>query len=748
MSGILASMADSTTAAPLGPPTPANPSIGAESASSGLVRVVSPAALSASEAQDRARKRLDSAMMPAMDDLAAYVRRQFDIMRRHRDGGSGWTQRMIESMRMFNGEYDPSKLAQIEEFGGSKVYARVVSVKCRGATALLRDIYMNVGARPWGIDPTPVPTLPENQLAEVAKLVEAEAALAAQAAQAGTLDPTTGQPLQAPSEEAMVARRTQLETAALDGARKKAREEAKEAEDHLDDMLVEGGFYKALAEFLADLPRFPFACIRGPVVHMVNDISWKVGPDGKKTIEKKPRARMFWKRVSPFDIWWTPGASSVDSCDFVLRERKSRAEIAAMRGVEGYRNDMIDAVLTYYEHGYTESPDGADSTRADQESRENPHLNESGMYDCLEWHGSISGKLLREFGMKSPAVPDEDKEYTVQLWMVGQYVLKVHLAPSPRERPPYYITSFDKVPGTLVGNSIPDMLSDVQDVCNASLRSLVNNMAMSSGPQVGIFEDLISAGEDTTTIHPWKIWKFSQRPGAGMREPVTFFQPNSNAQQLLAVYEKFTQIADEISAIPRYITGSERMGGAGRTASGLAMLMGNASKMLQTVAANIDLDVFEPMLQFLYDLLMLTDTSGRLKGDERIRVKGVTVAMQRETERQRQIEMLQATANPIDMQIVGLRGRGALLRSVSRSLGLDGEVIVPSDEELVQREKAMAAAAALAASEPKEDTPEDEKEDADEAAAQAQGSQQGGAETGPRAIQGPRTNLQQQPPGA
>src|SRR5260221_2488598 len=48
-----------------------------------------------------------------------------------------------------------------------------------------------------------------------------------------------------------------------------------------------------------------------------------------------------------------------------------------------------------------------------------------------------------------------------------------------------------------------------------------------------------------------------------------------------------------------------------RTASGLAMLMGNASKILQTVSANIDRDVLEPALLQLSDLIMLTDNCKR-----------------------------------------------------------------------------------------------------------------------------------------
>jgi hypothetical protein len=271
--------------------------------------------------------------------------------------------------------------------------------------------------------------------------------------------------------------------------------------------------------------------------------------------------------------------------------------------------------------------------------------------------------------------------------LIGRHVIKVQIAPSPRKRHPYYITSFEKVPGTPVGNALPDILDDIQDVCNAALRSLVNNLSIASGPQVVIDDDRADPNSNTDDLYPWKRWHVSRDPGssAGSIQPVYFFQPQSYADQFLGIYEKFTQIADELSAIPRYITGSDRMGGAGRTASGLAMLMGNASKILQTVAANIDRDVLNPLLQSLYDMIMLTDVSGSFKGDESISVRGVNVAVQRETNRQRQIEFLTATANPIDMSIVGPDGRAKILRTVASTIGMEGEDIVPTEEELAAR---------------------------------------------------------------
>jgi hypothetical protein len=685
--------------------------------------------------------------------LAAHVRSQFEMMKRHRESDNGWNDRLINALRMFNGQYDPRTLSEIRQFGGSEIYARLVAVKCRGATALLRDIYLNT-QRPWALLPTPNPSMPDDVIANVDSLIAAESASAA----------LSGAP---PDEEEIARRRRALVMEAERAQKRAAAEEATRAQERLDDILVEGGFYKALAEFLTDLPLFPFACIKGPVVRNTLAVSW-VGPPGNKTAETTVKPKMFWHRVSPFDLWWTPGVSDIAQANIIERSRLTRADLNALIGVPGYNEEALrNALRDYGKTGHTETSFGVDQEQADLENRESPTSNESGVIDMLEFTGSVQGSMLLDYGMSKKQVPDPDTDYTVQIWMVGRYVIKVQMLPSPRKRHPYYITSFEKAPGTVLGNALPDILSDVQDVANASLRALVNNLAMSSGPQVVVDLDRLAAIEDAETLYPWKRWRVrtdpTRPPRAGEPPPVDFFQPSSNAQVLLGVYEKFTQMADELSAIPRYITGSERLGGAGRTASGLAMLMNNATKILQTVAANIDSDIVEPVLASLYDMVMLTDKGKTLRGDETIEVRGVNVAIQKETERQRQVEILQATANPLDVSIMGLRGRGALLRKVMEHVGLGDYELVPSDDELRARDEAARNQAAPPGAPgapggppegapggppegaPPENSPENPPENPREAARIAQGMQRGGDGTGPR-DRGPRVNLQQQVP--
>ena len=677
------------------------------------VRVVSPGALDRYEqAQDQARVQAEQQPKVDYSRLAGHIKSQFDIMRNHRNNSlAGWSERMISALRSFNGVYDPSKLAEIMKFGGSTVYAKIIAMKCRGTTALLRDVYLSPD-RPWGLQPAADPDVPQTVLQAINQLVMMETQSLQMA----------GMPI---DPDMVQDRIMSLTLEARNAAKKKAKRRTKVAEDKIDELLTEGGFYRALAEFLVDLPLFPFACIKGPIVKIIPTVEWE---NGRASIRQKPR--LFWKRVSPFDLWWTPGVSDIEDAAVIEKERYTRADLNDLLDLPGYDHNVIRRVLDDYGRGgFTDDWDTTDSERAVHESRENPQLNRSAMITGYCYTGNMQGLLLLDHGIPETQIEDPLRDYMVQVWLVGPHVLKVQLMPSPRKRHDYFITSFEKVPGTPVGNALPDILSDIQEVCNATARSLVNNLSLASGPQVVINVDRAAPDEDCEELYPWKRWRMTSDPmSSNNQEPISFFQPNSNAAELLAVYERFNQIADDLSAIPRYLQG-QSAGGAGRTASGLAMLMGNASKMLQTVAANVDRDVMQPALMQLTDLIMLTDTSGLLTGEETVRVMGVQVAVQRETERQRQLEFLQVTNNPVDQQIMGPKGRATVLRSVSKTIGLDGEQVVPTEEQLdqlvQQQQQAMAQDQMM------------------QGARQAQGNQPGRTSTGDT---GPRTNLQARKP--
>jgi hypothetical protein len=639
-------------------------------AGSGLLRVVSPAEL---DEQDRQRLAVLSEAArpnPLPADLGAYVRSRWQIMRNARNSGeNNLNDRLLRAQRMFEGKYDPQKLYEIKKFGGSEVYARLVAVKCRGANSLLRDVYLGPD-RPWDIDPQPDPPVPPSVKQDIMALVQSEVQNLA----------VGGQPI---DRDAIQQRISDLLYQAAQAARRQALRQADQAADRVEDLLQGGNFYDALAEFLTDLPLFPFACIKGPVVRMVPRLTWA---GGRASIQQIPQ--MFWERIDPFNVYWSPGAARFDQAEVIERKRLTRTDLNDLLGLPGYDQDAVRGALQDYGRGLRDWMDAIDTEAALAAGREDPNFNQSQLIDAIEYHGNVQGQILLDQGVPAEDVPDLDRDYAVQTWVVGRHVLKTQLNPSPRQRHPYYLTSFEKVPGTVAGHGLPDILEDHQEVANATLRALVNNMGMASGPQVVINDDCLAPTENADSLYPWKRWHVINDPLANTREPVSFFQPNSNAQELLAIYNAIVNMADDISAIPRYTTGESLSGGAGRTASGLSMLMNNASKILQTVASNVDIDVMKGLLTGLYDMIMLTDTTGMLSGEEQIVVSGVKVAIQKETERQKQLQFLQITANPIDAAIIGEPGRARVLRAVSSNLGMPDDV-VPDDEAIAQKMRAQ-----------------------------------------------------------
>ena len=56
---------------------------------------------------------------------------------------------------------------------------------------------------------------------------------------------------------------------------------------------------------------------------------------------------------------------------------------------------------------------------------------------------------------------------------------------------------------------------------------------------------------------PLTQWATTQAP----KKPIDFFQPNSNAGELLqTAYQRVPDLADEISAIPKYLSGGSSGG--------------------------------------------------------------------------------------------------------------------------------------------------------------------------------------------
>ena len=594
-----------------------------------------------------------------IQELAAHVRKRWEsahIAKRDLE------ERMLQCVRQRNGEYDPSVQAEIKAQGGSDLFIQLTSVKCRAATSWLRDTLLGTGSdKPWSMDATPDPELPE----EITQGLEGK--LAQEIMQAMQ---STGA---IPEEEELAKIANEMQDEARELAEEESERRIARMERKMEDQLLEGGWYEAFNEFIEDVVTFPYAVMKGPVKRRRKVLKWS---EGKLVPQEVIRNE--WERVNPFDLYWAPWAWSINDGFVIERHRMTADDLQTLVGVPGYNDDAIKTVLNDFNGGGLKEWLWVDSARATAEGkRPSEAVNNDDLIDALQLWDSISGKLLVEWGVPEDEIEDQTMNYPCEVWLIGSTVIRAVLNYDPIGRKPYYMTSYEAKPGSVDGKGVADLCRDSQAMVNATSRALANNMGISSGPQVGVNISRLPAGEDISDMHPWKIWQFQASEYNDGSPPLSFFQPNSNAQELMAVFEKFSERADEDTMIPKYMTGGHTPG-AGRTSSGLAMMISNAGKGIKQVINNIDKNVIIPAIQRLYhDNLRYSDDPD-LVGDVNISARGASSLIVKEAEAVRKNDFLQLVLNsPMAQEIVGLDGAAELLRDAAMNLNTNPDRIVP-----------------------------------------------------------------------
>ena len=574
---------------------------------------------------------------------------------------------MLRAARQRNGEYETGKLCEIRKVFGTEIYMRLTDTKCTAAEDWLEDILLDTGTPPWDLQPTPIPELSPEQMEETEQLT-AEKVLA-------MVEETGRAPSPEETEEIREIAMQEYRYTLL----QKASNRAKRMKLRISDQFAEGGWAGSIRAFITDLATYPNAFLKGPVTRRQRKLEYTQDENGMTTVDVGETLAPEWDWVDPYHMYPEPGISRIEEGYMFEYHPLTRMDLSDLIGVPGYDEDAIRSLL---DMGNSSSwiPEARHLEENIEERKYNAWSRPTDIFDALEFWGRISGKMLLEWGMDPEEITDPAREYDANVWLCGNYVLKAVLNYDPLGRSPYFTTSYRKRPGAFWGKSIPEILSDVQDVCNATARALINNMALSSGPQIEVDNDRLSEQEDITDIFPMKIWQVNKDISGSSTPAIRFTQPENIAPSLLQVYERFLKYADDQTGIPSYIHGDLNVHGAGRTSSGLSMLMGAAGKGIRKVVMNIDSDIIKPAIfrQFVYNMRYEEDES--IKGDVHIVARGATNLAVRETANMRRIEFLNATANPIDLEIIGKQGRAAVLREVVKGLQMPVDIIVPSVE--------------------------------------------------------------------
>jgi len=627
----------------------------------GLVKFRSPAAV----AQEAASKAPTEPTLSVVSLLAGYITKCWQAAKQAKQPIE---QQMLRNIRMDNGVYEPDTLAAIRQMGGSEVYVLLTATKCRAAEAWINDILRPVGERPWTVSPTPLPDLPpdlKQQLEQETREVFQEVLSQAQAVNQQLHMADLQEEIRKYAEE-------QVDKAKMN-IMDEAKLRCKRMGDKIDDQLTEGGWHDAWWAVVSDFVRLKAGIVKGPVIRVQKSDEWVQGPQGWSVSGEKV-LRPTYDRVSPFDIYPAPDSRGVDDGYLIERHQFTRKDLIELIGVPGYSEENIRNILKTYGIGGKREQLDTDAIRAMFDFGSTNALYFSDKIDVLEFWGSVPGQMLIDWGMKAQV--DPEMEYEINALMAGPYVFRAILNPDKLGRKPYSVDSYQRIPGSFWGKGVPELMADVQDVCNSVARSIVNNAMLASGPIVEMNTDRCT---DNESLYPWKIF---QSTNAQMLEApaVRFYQPTIITGPLLQVYEFFATMSEDQTGIPRWAYGNTSQSGAGSTSSGLSMLMTSASRNVKEAISHLD-RMTEGVISRTYDHNMMYDPDDQLKGDAKCVARGVSSYLAKEQKMMRLNEALAQTNNPTDLQIVGVEGRAKLLKTVFRELAPEMDII-PDEEKL------------------------------------------------------------------
>ena len=584
-------------------------------------------------------------------------------------------------------KYDDNVLKEIEaNESGSTYYDPVGRTKCRAGIALIEDIFSPSDDKPWTIDHTPVPDLPDdkkktltsNILKKFAPMLKDENVMTTE-------------------EKELVYEQIFEETAkahdlALEMDKADANEKAKKMEAVIADQLAEGHYKEATADFIGYLVTYHSAFIKGPLPRSEKAIEHTLDPKTKKYTQKVvDKVKLIFESPSPLDIYPSPDQVGIDDGYFFERMYLDRKYLSNLKNVEGYKTEAIDIILEEYgKKGLTIQMD-TDQERREIENKDFKDSVNTEKIEVFEYWGSVQGKMLIEWGIT--AYGDEELEelgeYEITAWVTAdmKHIIRCVLNPDPLGRRPYQMTSYMKVPNAFWGECVPSLMQESQRFINSISRAIENNVWIASGPQV-VINDIgrMAEGEAIENLRPWQIWQgqephamaMGQKPSGSL---INFEQPQIHAQEITNIKNECRSRVDEETGIPSYSHGDGNSSGAGSTARGLSMLMGAASKIIKQVIRNID-SVNENIIQRLYEYNMLHHEDDSIKGDVTVVPQGALSLIVKEQTLIRLNEFMQLTNNPVDNQIIDMVHRGRMLREIIKDLDLPANAIIPSEEEL------------------------------------------------------------------
>lgn len=508
--------------------------------------------------------------------------------------------RWLMDLRQYKGQYDPEELSAMG--GRSQAFLRKTRVKVESVDARMMDLLFPANReRNYDVQATPEPSIPAPLAKKIKDLLTQQA---------------NGQ---APDKDTLKAA---IKAAADNAAAKMA--------TRIDDQLSECKYRDVARKVLHSGNLYGTGILKGPLVERKERICYAWDEAENKFVQTvQSFAVPFLSHVPVWNFYPHMAVTNLNEARFVWEHhrlcRQDLAELATRKTFNGQA--IRDHINT--------NPDGdirlmtyEQTLRAMGEQWRLMTTQKTGQYDVYERWGWIDAELLVACGAEIP-MESMHETFFANVWLLPDgTVIKAVLAPIEGVRWPYHLYYLDKDETSIFGDGLASIMRDDQKMLNAAVRMLIDNAALTSGPQIEVFVPAFPPNADLTSLHPGKIWP---RTGGDMQYPaVREINTNAHMAELIQIMQLFDTNADEVTAIPKFTYGDNPSRGAAGTMGGLSMLLAQANIALKDFVVSWDEGVTKPFISALYHWNMRFSSDDTIKGDYDVVAKGASSLVAKE----------------------------------------------------------------------------------------------------------------------
>lgn len=281
---------------------------------------------------------------------------------------------------------------------------------------------------------------------------------------------------------------------------------------------------------------------------------------------------------------------------------------------DGFIADNIAKVLEQKPSDYNDNG-WADFAKL---SENNPNIFKN-KYLVLEYHGPITKTQLDKMEI-DPCYDSINDEYYGEVFVCQGEVIRVELESIEASfRVPYYISVWEKDPGSVFGYGVPLMMEDAQRVVNESWHMILDNTSISSGPQVAMQKHLIEPANGKWELSPRQLWYLTD-PQATVDQAIQFFNVPNVTQQIVPIMQMAQSFAEEESGIP-LITAGLSSPETADTATGSLVMMQASTTLLDFMSEEWDDNITAPIIEAYYAWNMQNSDKPEIKGSFSIDVR-------------------------------------------------------------------------------------------------------------------------------